>query len=254
MPYYFGSQIELSDNVERWEMLEEIWEIIDNDLSYFRFETREEAMRQRSQETHEPDPWELIEALAQYRETDDRENLFIFHEWGLEALKNTKLGIEKREFDSTFLYHWSVLTSCHGFICAALMALDDDMQSKRAGAASAKATSLEKHQQWFAHYYLRENPNCKNREEVEDRIERLVNAIAVGGYPEVPIGQQLWCEKLLSLKKRINIKGGTKVNNPRYGKLTKSFRKDALRIWKMKELVKLPSDGLPPLDLNIPPP
>lgn len=66
-----------------------------------------------------------------------------------------------------------------------LLATGNDLFGKRAGAASREATGLHRHQQWFAHYYLREDPHCKNRPEVEERIERLVNAITDGVIAEI---------------------------------------------------------------------
>ena len=96
MPYYFDEETMLSDSVERWEMLEDIWYIIDTDLTGVRFETREEAINKRYRKTLNTDDYRMDSLfVARYRETDDRENLFNFYEVGLVALKQTKLGIEK---------------------------------------------------------------------------------------------------------------------------------------------------------------
>jgi len=82
----------------------------------------------------------------------------------------------------------------------------------------------------------------------------LLNAITDGEITQIEDDQVPWFDKFLSLNEEIDIGGGKTLPNPRLGKLTKSFHKDTPSIKKMKELVQLPTEGLPPLDLDIPPP
>lgn len=237
MPYYFDYQIEMSDSIECWEMLEEIWYIIDTDLTGVSFETREEAISQRYRKSLDPDDLRLDSLfVARYRETDDRENLKLFFEKGLAALEHTKLGIEKREFDSTFLFHWSLLTSCHGYVCAAIMARGDDMQNRRAGIAGGKATNLDAQRLWFSHVFLKlQKPKVK-RETTDYNVVQLIQKIITNGtYPDTNF-DQAWYRKILSDK------------GDGHFELTSGFQQRGLSVKEMKRLIEADEFNIPSIE------
>ncbi len=246
MPYFYDQFATEMPQVDVWHAFHEIWEIMKFDFLQVHFETEEEALSQKYGKSLHPDDMRIGSLfVARYRETDDRDNLLHFHDLGLELLEDTEVAIEKREMTAAFVLKWSTLLSCHGFLTSAVMARGDDLQSRRAGQRGGAAVSKAAQRTLFAHYYLREEPNFRNREETEAAIERLVNAIADGDIAvpdEFPVS---WFEGLLNLDERAKRSG-------RYATLTSAFRSKRLPVKKMKQLIQDPHDHLPPLDLKIP--
>ncbi|MEP0943834.1 MAG: hypothetical protein ABJH63_07710 [Rhizobiaceae bacterium] len=255
MPNMFDAIQQPSVDCSNWDAIEDIFCLIRDEFTGFHFEGREEAV-QESNRPHSDQDYERYfdPRLVRFRKTNDKDALDYYYGQGLESLKECEALIPQREASPRFIFHWGRLAACHGFILSAALATGSDTWHERAGYRSLLTNNLQSHQQWFSHYYLRERPKCKNREEAEERIERLVNAITDGDFSQVSLQHQLWCERLLSLFPKLKSEGGRQISNFRHGKLTKSFRKKVLTEKRMTELIKLPTDGLPPLDLNIPPP
>lgn len=255
MPYYFVSFEAPDPGAPDFDQLWEMWRWMKGDLLGARFEEKEEALKKSKDEQKDAKESRYLDwSLIRFRQTDDHGQLRYFHELGLEALALTESALKTRRLDQQFIYNWGMLSACHGYVMCAVLATGNDLASLRAGLASRKSNNLDAHRRWFAHYYLRERPSCANREETEERIERLVHAITDGIVLEIPPEDQTWFEKFLSLNRNVAQKGGVQEVNPRYGRLTKAFKHKKLTEIEMKKLVKLPTDGLPPIDLDIPPP
>lgn len=250
MPYYFDAYEPPKAGDLDPDHFWESWETIKNDLEGVIFETQDDALSERLRESTDQHGLRYLDwRVARYRKSDDRDMLKRFHQIGLEALDQARKSLEKGNLDTRFIYYWGMLSACHGYVLAACLAQGNDLASERAGAASREATGLHQHKRWFAHYYLRERPNHKNREQTLAALMRLVDAITDGEIPAVPPGQQGWFERFLSLDEHIR---GTKEPNPSQNKFTKTFRKE-LTEKEMKKLSSESTDGLPPLDLEIPP-
>lgn len=252
MPYYFDEHVAPKPGRMGLEEIQCIWEIIKNDLLGVKFETKNQAMSKESRGQNDEFENRYFDwSLIRYRKTDDRDMIVYFHELGLEALAYTEQALEHNRIDANFLYYWGMLSACHGYVMCAALANGNDLASDRAGAASKSKTSLQLQKVWYSHYLLREWPNCKNRTEAEERLLRLVLAVVNGDFPELTDKQREWCERIISTDKTVFI-DGKEQPNPRYRMLTKSFlelsRKD------MNKLLSHSTTGLPPLDLEIPPP
>lgn len=254
MPYYFDLHEPPEHGEKDLEQFREIWEVMKNDLMGVVFETDVDALEERNRPHKDESGQRYFNwTLVRFRKTDDRDMLLHFHDLGLEALTYTERALEQGRLDANFLHYWGMLSACHGYVTCAALASGNDLISERAGRAGRKANNLDKHKLWFAHYYLRERPNCRNRAETLERVARLINAITDGHVEGVPDSEWNWFEAFLSLDDEVNINAGGKRANPRKGELTKPFRKE-LSAKEMERLVKLPSDGLPSLELDIPPP
>jgi hypothetical protein len=248
MPYFFDALSTPLDEEHFWERLEEIWRVMHDDLMGVHFETEEEALEKAYLKSLDPNDLRLDSLfVARYRDTDDRENLLLFHARGLEALAETEVAIANRAMTAQFMHDWSELLSCHGFVTAAVMARGPDVEGKRAGLAGAKAVSLDKQRQWFSHYYLRLRPSYGSRAETENVVQSLISAILDGDIHLDPAPDVAWFEKFLNLD-------GNAKSNPLYGQLTFAFRDNRLSVKTMRGLVELPCDHLPLLNLEVPRP
>lgn len=234
MPYYFDGLDTPIEQDHEWDLFQEMWYVIHADLMGVHFETSDEALDQKYEKSLDPndmriDSWNV----ARYRETDDRENLEYFHEMGLEALAYTEAGIKNRNLDTEFIYYWSQLTSSHGYLCAAMMALGDDMQSKRAGRAAAAATNLGAQRLWFSHVYLKlQNPKEK-REITDYMVVQLIQGIITDGiFPDSNF-DKTWYSKILS----------DKGNG--YFELTSGFQQRGLSVKEMNRLIKANDQNIP---------
>lgn len=254
MPYYFDAHEAPQKHSTDLDAFWGIWETVKHDLLNVVFESEEEALNEKYRGPKDESGERYLNwSLVRFRQTDDRDQLLYFHGLGLDALGFTEIALREERLDANFAYHWGMLLACHGYVLCASLAQGSDLANKRAGRASREATSLEKHERWFAHYFLRERRNTNNREETLERIERLIHKITDGSVNEIEERQLEWFDRFLSLDEELSFdtSGGQKTN-PRYGKLTKRFAKE-LTEKRMKELVELPTDGLPSLSLKIPP-
>lgn len=248
MPYFYGAYDEPGLANDGWDDFEEIWDSIERDLSNLVFETREEALHEKFRPTNDEDGdrfsnWDLV----RYRKSDDREFLRIYYEFGLKALKRTKNGIKERQLSAEFIYYWGMLAACHGYIQCACMAKSNDLSSERAGSAGREATNLDRQKIWFSHYCLRLRDTTKlDRKQIENVMERLINAVLDGEKPEYLSLDVAWFEKFINLE-------DSEESNDNYGCLRNAFRKN-LTYKKMRELIKQKDQDLPPLDLSVPDP
>jgi len=244
MPYYFESLTSPIDDDHHWERIQEIWLVIKNDLEWLHFETEEEALSKVYRKSLDPndmrfDSWNV----ARFRETDDRDNLLYFYDLARGLLEEVERLIEAEQMDAKFMAAWTQLIACHGFVASAVMARGDDLQSKRAGLRGGQAKSVEAQQRWFSHYFLQIYERRTGRARAEYAVEGLVNDIVRGGQ-NTPGFEPAWFEKMLDRSGRDNS----------HCLLTGSFRERKLSIKKMRKLVLLPTDDLPPLDLKLPRP
>lgn len=243
MPYFFAALI--ADKGDLWGRLQEIWWIVRDDLMHVHFEGKEEALSQAYRKSLDPDDMRFDSlGVARYRETDDRENLLYFHERGLEALACTEVAIAQRRLDADFLTSWSELMACHGFVAAAMMARGDDLQSRRAGVAGGRAVDVTQQRQWFSHYFLDHYQRRSTRRPTEDAIENLVNRVLAGEFGSQSDDVVRFFDRMLA---EPDAPGeGT------YRQLVGTYRDTELSIRKMRELVLLPTDGIPLLDPKLP--
>jgi hypothetical protein len=234
VPYLFATLETQLDDEHLWERLREIWLVVDADLSLVHFETEQEALDKKFRKSLDP-RHARIDSLnvARYRETDDRENLLLFHKMGLDALRETHVAIRKRRLTTAFLNQWSILMECHGFVVASMMARGDDLQSKRAGWVTAQAVNKDPQRKWVAHALARLMNENRRRQEADWDLAQAIKIMRANKY--VPDGYDGWFGAILGSDG--NLKGTYKSRH-----LT---RKDVYR------LAAEPLGDLPGIDVAI---
>ncbi len=170
-----------------------------------------------------------------------------FHELGLEALRHTEDALETGKLDSKLLYYWGMLSACHGYVLCAYLAQGNDLLGERAGAASREATSLEKHQKWFAHVFFRSELEGLTRDQKTEEIEKLVAAIIDPSRDDHSSLDVEWFKKFLNLKEPAE-------ENDFYGQLTFAFRDRKLTQKHMRKLAGEAADDVPSVNLLFPTP
>ncbi len=148
--------------------------------------------------------------------------------------------LRKRELSPSFLHDWGRFCAAAGlveFICFSKTSIGHRRSALAGG--KAKIDDTEAHQRWFAHYFLLHYRRGR-RKEAEEAVERLLNAI-IEDRVAVPAGWDLkWFESFLMA--------------PKYTSLKPAFDEHSLSVRRMKELAAIGTEGIPPIDLEIPAP
>lgn len=148
--------------------------------------------------------------------------------------------LRKQELSPSFLHDWGRFCAAAGLI-ELIYFSNTSVGHRRSALAGGKAKidDVEAHQRWFAHYFLR----CYKRgqrEEAEKAVERLVNAI-IDDRVTVPAGWDVkWFESYLVA--------------PKYTSLKPAFNERSLSVRRMKQLAAMGTEGIPPIDFEIPDP
>lgn len=148
--------------------------------------------------------------------------------------------LRKRELSPSFLHDWGRFCAAAGLI-EFIYFSKTSIGHKRSALAGGKAKidDAEAHRRWFAHYFLQHYRRGR-RKEAEEAVERLVNAI-IEDRVAVPAGWDVkWFESYLVA--------------PKYTSLKPVFDEHSLSVRRMKELVAMGTEGIPPVDLEIPDP
>ncbi|MEP1340599.1 MAG: hypothetical protein ABJK46_01565 [Ekhidna sp.] len=246
MPYYHDF-FEVDDTKPiDWEHLEEIWNLIKNDLLDFHFETKDDALVNKNAPSSDKgerrySSWSLV----RFRKSDDEEMLRGMHDMGLEALAYVEHYIENKIFDMHLLRYWGQLTACHGYVLCAALAKSNDLSHDRAGLAGGKATTLDKHKQWFSHYYFKFGKSIKERKSIEGQIVAVIKSIV--SDPETTQADKDWFFKFFP-------DGVNEDNIQKFTPLKNAFSDRKFYKKHMEELIKRPSEDLPFLDKTIPDP
>jgi len=173
--------------------------------------------------------------LIRFRKSDDSDQIAYFYDLGRRNLDVVGKLVAEREWTPTLAHHWSVLMFAHGFIMPSAFAKSDDLDNDRRGLKGREATSREAQRRWYAHYLLREFKPGVKRSLADERILKLVNALASGDAP-LPVGfNAAWFaglkdERGLGLSSTLGLIGRPKAAT----------------------MAAHGADGLPPIDLPIP--
>ncbi len=241
----------------------DIWSQIEFDLSEFRdlmhmrLESEEEAIGEKIsqgektvwQDTaprwEDPKigvsvrPWLMIP----YIKAIDQETLQLSLDAGKRLLVEIEPRIAARELSSELLHYWGLLTKWAGALQLVYFSKSDVGHQRSALAGGdARINDPRAHRRWFAHYFLKLYKRG-NREKAEQAFEGLVNAI-IDGPIEQPFGYDVkWFEAYLNLQN---------PNAPAYGKLRPAFKE--LSAKRMRDLLVVGTEGIPPIDLEFPDP
>jgi hypothetical protein len=148
--------------------------------------------------------------------------------------------LRKRELSPSFLHDWGRFCAAAGLV-EFIYFSNTSIGHKRSALAGGKAKidDAEAHQRWFAHYFLQRYRRGR-RKEAEEAVERLLNAI-IEDRVAVPTGWDVkWFESYLM--------------PPQYTSLRPAFDEHSLSVRRMRELVAMGPEGIPPIDLEIPDP
>jgi hypothetical protein len=148
--------------------------------------------------------------------------------------------LRKRELSPSFLHDWGRFCAAAGLV-EFIYFSNTSIGHRRSALAGGKAKidDAEAHQRWFAYYFLRHYRRGRRRE-AEEAVERLVNAI-IDAKIAAPDGWDVkWFESYLKA--------------PKYTSLKPAFNEHSLPVRRMKELVTMGAEGIPPIDLEFPDP
>ena len=223
-----------------WDQANFMLELVRSDL--------EKDLQTHDQARHDPARQQRDDVIR-FRKSDDQDQIAYFHDLGRRSLDLVEDLIERREWTPVLAHHWSILMFAHGFVMPSAFALDNDLNSERAGAASRAKNSREPHRRWFAHYCLRAYERHRNQGAAEGEVETLLRAILDGKMPALGGFTLDWFKMMVSYPEdpKTKVKGTTP-------QLTYLFRSKRLSLGQMRELAKLPTNDLPPLNLSIPHP
>jgi hypothetical protein len=180
--------------------------------------------------------------LIPYIHSMDREHLQEQQEFGRSLIPSLDHYFEHRVLSLEFVRDWGAFCAAAGALRLAYFSEPDPGRSRQA-EASRETNNLDNHRRWFAHYYLRARPMCGSDEAARDVIEKLIVEITNGDRVIGSNTDLKWFDRFLN-------HDGDRDTNPNYDKLTKEFH-EKLTKRKMEELAQQPTEGLPPLDLEI---
>jgi len=140
-----------------------------------------------------------------------------------------------------FLADWGEFSAAAGVV-QFVNCLDRNVGHGRSAKAGTDVSSLEDHERWFAHYFLRIYRRGK-MDECRDAMERFINAVVKGEAP-VPSDERDWFKRFLNGEKQSDLDDDLLP-------LTGRFR-DELSVVEMKRLLVRPTDDLRWLDLDFP--
>ncbi|MGT2465046.1 hypothetical protein ACVOMV_06065 [Mesorhizobium atlanticum] len=165
-------------------------------------------------------------------------------EIGRDLVQSIHERLAKRELSPSFLYDWGRLRRCRPdrvylflkHLCRSQAFGTGRWQSqdrRRRGSPALVRPLLLRH-------YKR-----GRRGEAEKTVEQLVNAI-VDGQIAAPMEWDVkWFESYVMLED---------PNAPDYARLRPAFNEHSLSVQRMRELAAMGTDGIPPVDLEIPDP
>lgn len=148
--------------------------------------------------------------------------------------------LKRRDLSPAFIYDWGRFCAAAGLV-EFIYFSKTSIGHRRSALAGGKAkiADAEAHQRWFAHYFLKHYQRG-HRKDAEKAVEHLINAI-VDGQIDLPPGYAVeWFESYLMA--------------PKYETLKPAFSEHSLSVSNMKKLRALGTDGIPPVDLEIPAP
>lgn len=176
-------------------------------------------------------PWLMIPHV----DAVDHETVGERLEAGKKLLACVKQHIRARELSPELLYQWGLLNRWAGAL-ELVYQMEPDARQLRAGDEN-----LNTQKRWFAHYYLKIQPQ-RSRDDALEIMEKFVNKIVKC----LPDGPELeWFSKFLGQKESDSLADSRG--------LTKAFRKK-LTVVQMKQLDKQPLDAVPEFALHYPPP
>lgn len=178
--------------------------------------------------------------LLPYIDALDQARLQEQIEIGRGLVSSIQERLKKRELSPSFLHDWGRFCAAAGLV-EFIYFSNTSIGHRRSALAGGKAKidDAEAHQRWFAHYFLQRYRRGR-RKETEEAVERLLNAI-IEDKVTVPAGWDVkWFESYLMA--------------PEYTSLKPAFDEHSLSVRRMKELVAMGAEGIPPIDLEIPDP
>lgn len=176
-------------------------------------------------------PWLMIP----HSDAIDHDTVGELLQAGKHLLESVSQRISERELSPELLRDWGLLNRWAGAL-QLVYNMEPDARQLRAGA-----DGLDAQRRWFAHYYLKIQPQPR-RDEALEVMERFVNEIVVD-LPEGP--ERLWFMKFLGTVESDSLDGARR--------LTKAFR-EKLSVPGMKRLAAEPLNVVPSFALSYPPP
>jgi hypothetical protein len=164
---------------------------------------------------------------------------------GRDLVQSIRERLKTRELSASFLHDWGRFRAAAG-VLEFLFFSEPSVGHLRSALAggNARIEEAEAHRRWFAHYFLRAYRRGR-RGDAEKVVERLIVAI-IDGTVGLPSGYRVkWFEDYLDLKD---------TRAPTYATLKPAFNEHSLSVAEMKKLKATGSEGIPPIDLEIPDP
>lgn len=230
---------------------DEIWSRIDfelselRDLFHMRHETKQQAKGQKTlggKKTNWDDTaprwedeehgrstraWLMIPHVDAVDHDAVRERL----EAGKRLMRSVEYRVRSRELTPELLHEWGLLNRWAGAL-QLVFEMEPDARQLRAGDGN-----LEAHRRWFAHYYLKIQPQPK-RDDALEMMEEFINTI----IKDLPAGpEQHWFSKFLGPVESDSL-GDSR-------RLTKNFR-ERLSVSEMERLDAQQLDAVPQFALN----
>ncbi|MBJ2153786.1 hypothetical protein [Paracoccus sp. IB05] len=185
--------------------------------------------------------------IIRYRASEDRSMLLGFHEMALEHLAVLERLIEQEELTPNLLYHWGIVSACHGYLLNSSLALSsdltDDVRRKNAG----KTQSIDAQLKWYVHwrhFHIEKGKMTPNAAIAS--FKGLINDI-LKDKVEVPDGfSKEWFGRCLGRSGELtSTMRSLKVGSPRYLLLLSSARQEEPRIPRLSPRAFKKKDATP---------
>jgi hypothetical protein len=208
---------------EFWKIIEETFVQVEETLTGYPVETREEAL-----EPQRFFPGVAIRYRGASAEYDSRD---YFLKLGRKFVPRVKRQINSRQLSPKFAKDWGVVMMCHGFIAAHVLDDSDGLSRVRAGLQSGRSRSREPQRKWISHKLLALIDRGVDRDAAEQTVAKEVEQIR-DRHPHSDRFPKSWFDVILT-----------------HGGLASTYDQKHLSVRRMRVLVTQPCDNIPPVDL-----
>ena len=216
MAFYDDLARDPKSEEEFWTIIEETFVQVENVLTTYLVETREEAL---AGTLRGGDFRDTAASIIRYRGVD----------------KDVGRQIKERELTAKFAKDWGVVMMCHGFISAHILDDSDGLSHARAGQLSVEARNTDPQKKWAARQILglmKPGRGRLTRTLAEARLAtKIRELIEIGKFPNG--FDEGWFKQIMG-----------------NGALRDAYTQKRLTMAQLHELANQPSDDIPPINFS----